>query len=365
MRSLFLMAAILFAGRAIVASDVPWLAEVQRPPENIPRPARPLVPLMSSAELDHSDALERWKLKRAELEKQWQEFLGPSPERPKSLSIEAIRTDELDGVSRKLIRYANEPGQTQEAYLLIPSPRPDQPLPGLVALHQTTNDTIDEIAGVKGPEQQHLALKLARQGFVVICPRNFLWHGAKDYQDAVTQFQAQHPGALGMRKMLYDAQRSVDILSAVTRVDPERIGAVGHSLGAKEVLYLMAFDNRIKAGVFSEGGIAFDSTNWDAPWYLGPKIKDDELARNHHELLGMIAPKPLLIIGGESGRGAADGDRSWPYVSAALPIYQLYGQPARIGLLNHRQGHNIPPAAFDRLAEWLTFYLGESGAASK
>jgi dienelactone hydrolase len=347
----------LISSLIAIAAEVPWLVEVQRPPEKIPTPFRPLTPLLSPEELKQPQALDRWKSKRKELREAWLEFLGPMPERPKATTFETLRIDELDGLTRKLIRYENEPGVTLEAYLLQPTAKSERPRAGLVALHQTTTDTIDEIAGVKGPEPQHLGLKLAKQGFVVICPRNFLWHEAKNYQLAVEQFRARHPQTLGMHKMLYDAQRSADILAALPDVDPQRLGTVGHSLGAKEVLYLMAFDDRMRAGVFSEGGIAFDSTNWDAPWYLGPKIKDQKFPRNHHELLALIAPRPLLILGGEKGSGAADGDRSWPYATAALPIYDLYGKPARLGLLNHGKGHSIPADVFDRLTEWLSVSL--------
>lgn len=64
---------------------------------------------------------------------------------------------------------------------------------------------------------------------------------------------------------------------------------MGHSLGAKEALYLAAFDERIKAAVASEGGTGFRSTNWDAAWYLGPAIRDENFSLNHHQLLALIA----------------------------------------------------------------------------
>lgn len=359
MRLILLIMTSLLLSALATAADVPWLADVQRPPEKIPAPFRPLASLLTDDDLKSKDALARWKTRREELDTAWREFLGPMPVRPKSTKFEILRTDELDGLTRKLIRYENEPGQTLEAYLLQPTAKAAQPRAGLVALHQTSTETIDEIAGVKGPELQHLGLRLARAGFVVICPRNFLWHDVKDYQQAVAQFQQRHPQTLGMHKMLYDAQRSADILAALPDVDPQRLGTVGHSLGAKEVLYLMAFDSRIKAGVFSEGGVAFDSTNWHAPWYLGPQIQAESFPRNHHELLALVAPRPLLILGGESGPGAADGDRSWPYIAAALPIYELYGQPVRLGLLNHRQGHSIPKDVYNSLQMWLEDYLTE------
>ena len=107
----------------------------------------------------------------------------------------------------------------------------------------------------------------------------------------------------------------------------------------------------------SEGGIALNSTNWDAAWYLGKQIHETSFSRNHHELLALIAPRAFLILAGESGDGAADGDRSWPLVDAALPVHRLYRTTPRLGLLNHRQGHSIPDNAFEKSAEWLETYL--------
>ncbi len=33
--------------------------------------------------------------------------------------------------------------------------------------------------------------------------------------------------------------------------------------------------------------------------------------------------------------------------------YKLYGEPARLGLLNHGQGHPLPEADFQKAIEWL------------
>ncbi|MGE5195557.1 MAG: alpha/beta hydrolase family protein, partial [Deltaproteobacteria bacterium] len=257
-----------------------------------------------------------------------------------------------------LVRYESEPGLFVEGWLLRPADATDgRKLPGIVGLHQTTKDTIDEIAGVTGPAEQWLGLRFAQRGFVVFCPRCFLWQDAADYNDAVARHRERHPRSLGMAKMLYDAMRAVDVLASLPDVDPDHIGAVGHSLGAKETLYLAAFDERIKAAVASEGGIGFRSTNWDAPWYLGPAIRDEKFSLNHHQLLALIAPRPFLILGGESGPGASDGDRTWPFIEAALPVWRLYGEPARLGLMNHRKGHSIPPPQAEYMAEWMEIYL--------
>jgi len=298
-----------------------------------------------------------WKPRREQLLKAWILFLGHVAERPKS-DCEVIETLRLDGFMRQRIRYENEPGQQIEAWLLKPAGTAKaRSLPGVVALHQTTRHTIYEIAGLAGPEMQHLGPKLARKGFVVLCPRNYLWQDAPTIPEAARRFLARRPGVLGMSKMLYDAQRAVDILESVPEVDSRRVGAIGHSLGAKETLYLAAFDDRIRAAVASEGGTTFRSTNWNAPWYLGSAIDAPDFGRNHHELLALIAPRPFLILGGESGAGATDGNRSWPLISAAQDVYRLWDEPVRIGLLNHGQGHSIPEPVWDKAAQWLSTYL--------
>src|SRR4029079_10668675 len=120
-----------------------------------------------------------------------------------------------DGFVRELIRYENEPGETVEAYLLRPA-KVDKPIPGIIALHSTANQTIRQPAGVEGKPEEAWGPLLAKRGFVVICPRCFLWTtgGAIDTKSALAELNKRHPGAKGMAKMLYDARRAADVLAA-------------------------------------------------------------------------------------------------------------------------------------------------------
>ena len=325
--------------------DVPWLAEVQTPPPVVPPEAPKLPPL-------GVDTLEAWTRRRAELRRLWTAFLGTLRCKPPRPALTVLAEDRPEGCIRQLVRYETEPGIPVEGYLLRPA-KPGGRRPGVVVLHSTVNHTIRQPAGVEGRPEKAFGLKLAQHGIVAFCPMCFLWVGEGGYDDKVSAFKQRHPGALGMAKMLWDAQRAVDVLASLPDVDPKRLGAVGHSLGGKETLYLAAFDERIRATVSSEGGIGIPFSNWDAPWYLGDAVRDPAFPRRHHELLALVAPRPFLLLGGDS----ADGARSWPYIAAALPIYRLYGGPPRLGLLNHRKGHAVPPAAERRLYEWLQAYL--------
>jgi dienelactone hydrolase len=337
--------------------EVPWLLEVVSPPKiHSKTPSEKISPLLVTASGQRVTTQAQWGKRREELREAWIKFLGPMPAKRPKVNLKVLRTDALKGLTRQLVRYESEAGLEVEGYLLRPSDiRPGEKRAALVALHATTPDTIDGIAGIKGDSTRQIGLQLAKRGFVVFCPRCFLWQNVSGYREAVANFRKRHPKTLGMHKMLYDAQRGIDVLESLAYVDVQRIGAVGHSLGAKETLYLAALDDRIKAAVASEGGIRFGSTNWDASWYLGRGIDDPKFPRNHHELLAIIAPRPFLILAG--GRGAADNERNWPYLAAAQPVYRLYDSPVRLGMFNHGRGHSVPPEAFSRMVEWLETYL--------
>lgn len=336
-------------------TDVPWLAEIQRPPVKLPENAPRLSDLLVAADGQKIATREAWVVRKGELRRWWLDFLGPFPaERKSPPKLEVIEEDRPEGVIRQLVRYEIEPGLLTEAYLLKPA-KASGKVPGVAVFHSTVDHSIRQPAGVEGAAEKAFGLKLARKGCVAFCPRNFLWpeNGRIVAQAETQKFLARAPKSKGMAKMLYDALVAVDILAALPEVDPQRLSAVGHSLGAKETLYLAAFDERIKATVSSEGGVGTKFSNWEAPWYLGGTIQEPEFTHEHHELMALAAPRPFLLVGGES----ADGDRGWPFIAAALPVYELYGQPARLGQFNHRQGHAVPPEAERRIEEWLLTYL--------
>jgi dienelactone hydrolase len=336
-----------------------WMIDVCIPPKlDLSADVGILGPLLVTDDGKKIETKQDWMVQRKNLRQRWLEFLGPMPSPRPRVQLETIKTEIVGNVKRELVRYDSEPDIQVEGYLLSPKDLPvNEKLPAIVALHPTTAENIDELAGLHGRDARATGLRLAELGYVVFCPRCFLWQDATDYNQAATNHRQRHPKTLGMAKMLYDAQRAVDVLESLPFVDPNAIGAMGHSLGAKETLYLAAFDDRIQVAVASEGGLGLKSTNWDAPWYLGKAIHEDTFRLNHHQLLAMIAPRPFLVLAGESGSGAADGDRSWPLVNAARPAWLLFSPSPRLGILNHRAGHVFDEDQFKSTAEWLDSVL--------
>jgi pimeloyl-ACP methyl ester carboxylesterase len=107
-----------------------------------------------------------------------------------------------------------------------------------------------------------------------------------------------------MGKMVFDGSRAADYLQSLPFVDPDRLGCIGHSLGAKETLYAAAFDERFRAAVSSEGGIGLTMSNWEAIWYLGADIRESDFAHENHEVSRSSRLRPFLLI-----RARSDGSR--------------------------------------------------------
>jgi hypothetical protein len=182
--------------------------------------------------------------------------------------------------------------------------------------------------------------------------------GPKAQADAL---EKRRPGWTGLGKMTFDASRCVDFLESLAIVDSRRIGCIGHSLGAKEVLYAMAFEPRYKVGVFNEGGIGLRMSNWTDPWYLTAKMKPHIPALENHQVMALIAPRPFLVMGGDD----ADGDASWPFVKAVMPVYELLGKNDRVGLYNHKAKHSFPREARRVAYRWLDHWLEFKPAAEE
>jgi dienelactone hydrolase len=285
------------------------------------------------------ESVKAWKRERAQIRARWMALLGDfSP----SCELNARVMEEFDGEGYKrfTVCYRTIVAQSHievNAFLFVPNEM-TEPCPAVIVFHQTTNQTIFEPAGMAGPPSLHTALHLVERGYVVLCPRNYIWdydgHSNRigqpsDYHAVAHRLAEEFPNWTGMGRMLWDGLRSVDYLTTLDIVDSRRIGCFGFSLGAKEALYLAAFDERIQAAVAIEGGVGLSFSNWDAPWYLGAKRPLLDSGMDHNELLALVAPRAFFLVGGNRGPSEEDGQvsdgadssRSWPYVESVRPVY--------------------------------------------
>ena len=302
------------------------------------------------------ESIAAWAQKRAELRGEWLKILGPLPDHKAPLKLEVISEEKLPEFTRQYVRYQIEEGVWTDGYLLIPPLAQGAKTAGVVVFHSTVKQQARLVAGVdqEVPDKEQ-GVQMALRGWVALCPRNYIFNDGADFNGNVAKLKAMHPDWTGMLRMLWDGMRAVDLLQSLPQVDGARIATIGHSLGAKEALYMAAFDERVKASVSSEGGVGMSMTNWEAPWYLGPQVKAPGFTHDHHELLAMVAPRALLLLGGNS----ADTDADLGYINAALPVFEMHGVKDNLAFFNHRQGHAYPPVARVKAEAFLERIVGK------
>jgi hypothetical protein len=156
-----------------------------------------------------------------------------------------------------------------------------------------------------------------------------------------------------LRAWAWGASRTFDLLSRDARIDPRRIAVEGLSRYGKAALVTMAYDPRFSIGFIGSSGAggakllrrhfgeqienlaAPGEYHWFAPNFLkyaGPLTVND-LPVDAHELIALVAPRPLFISAGtvENGDGWVDARGSFEAARAASAAYRLLGVPGLVG----------------------------------
>jgi dienelactone hydrolase len=285
-----------------------------------------------------------WERRRRHIVESMEQVMGPFPggERP-PLDVEILEETALQGYARRKITYAAGAGDRVPAYLMIP----DHPNgAGLLALHPTGELGKGIVAGLGDRPNRDYGAELARRGYVVAAP---------DYPTmGEPQKDAYELGyASGTMKGIYNHSRAVDLLVSLPQVEANRIGAIGHSLGGHNALFVGVFDPRVRAIVTSCGFNAFpkykggDLTGWSSDKYM-PRIAElygkepRRMPFDFTEILGALAPRAVFI-------SAPTGDDNFEVsgvkdcLRAALPVYELFGAARNLVAVHPDCGHDFPP----------------------
>ncbi len=336
----------------------------------------PLRPLLEG----EGTSLQLWEeALQPEVKERWLSLLGRPAFDDAGFERSVQKMEEWDGPEFRAVRYlqATGPGHFQKVIVLYPKQPTDPaqgPLPcAVVPFYQP--ETVAGLApasekeGLRASDDLTLAGEvrqmgrhLARLGFVVACVEAFPFNtvpepSAKDgeggepmdwWQVAAEEIARRHPGWTGLGKLVHDTSLALDLLLEQPGVDPTRVLMMGHSLGGKMAFYTGALDARVSCVIASDFGLPWRSTNWQKPWYLGPKVPADDCGMAHHELLALLAPRPFFLIAGET-----DNSQAWHYFQAARPVYDLYGAGDRLGCIDHASGHSPTVASLDVAYAWM------------
>ena len=345
------------AASLVLASAFPaGSAEVPRYPDH-----HDLLYYLDSAGRRHAVQAEaEWAKRRAHVVASFEAVAGPLPSGTKApLRLEVLDEVREEGYRRQLVTYEALAGDPIPAYLFLPD-RPGR-RPAVLALHPTGALGKGIPAGLGDRPNRNYAQELARRGWVVLAP-DYVYMGDPQRDPYELGY------ASGTMKGIYNHVRGVDLLASLPEVDERRIGAIGHSLGGHNSLFVALFDQRVRAVVTSCGFNSFakykggDLTGWSSSKYM-PRIatlhgKDPaRMPFDFTEILAAIAPRAVFI-------SAPTGDANFEVsgvrdcVRAARPVFQgIFSAGDRLVAVHPDCGHDFPPDIRERAYAFLERWL--------
>jgi pimeloyl-ACP methyl ester carboxylesterase len=206
---------------------------------------------------------------------------------------------------------------------------------------------------------------LVKRGFAVFA-FDQVGFGARIHE--AKRFYDRYPRWSLLGNMIQDTRAAVEALSNLEEVDSSRIFLLGYALGGKIALLTGGFDDRVR-GVVAVCGV--DPLRLDTPEKgiegirqyshlhgLLPRLgffvdHPDRVPFDFDEVLGLVAPKPTLVIAPTLDRYArlADVQRE---VEASRKIYAILGHPEALQLETpmdiNRFAHGTQEISFNWLA---------------
>ena len=313
-------------------------------------------------------SLSTWPELRKDVERTVLDTLGALPKERAELQVKIIDEQTHAGIARQKVNYFIDEWTRISAWMFIPDGKDD--LPAILCCHRRVNCGKDEPAGTGGERAMAFAQRYARLGYVTMAPdcilagdRLSLGRGAFDAKS----FYKDYPKMSLLGKMLADHIHAVDVLTDTRRVDPARIGAIGHGLGGVNAILLAAFDERVQACVASSAFTRFADDKNVGRWadkddlLLLPKlakaIEEKSFPFDWEHILALIAPNPTLILGPLNDPELPHAKSVEKAVKRAQHVYKLLGAGSALDLFNHYDGAAITSEMLEVADEWFDRWL--------
>ena len=185
--------------------------------------------------------------------------------------------------------------------------------------------------------------------------------------DEARLFYDRFPHWSKMGRMVADVRWTVDALSELEFVDAQRIYVAGYSLGAAVGLYSSALDERI-AGLVSVCGFSPMRLNTPGKTAEGiyeyshlhgliPRLgffakNETRIPYDFHEIIGAIAPRPLLIVAPAWDQYASFIDVQH-CLNEATKVYDLYKAKDRITVFAPEDYNRFSDEMKDNVITWM------------
>lgn len=281
------------------------------------------------------------------------------------LNARRVRREEEADRIVEWVTYETEPGDVVPAIVLIPRRR-TPPLPAVFCHHQHAGQYDlgkSEVVGLAGNPQQAYAAELCARGYVTLAPDTigFEERGHPNLSGAEYERFLAHElllkGFTLQGKMVWDVMRGIDYLCSRPEVDGERIGAVGHSLGAVETWFTAALEPRIKVAAASCGTTTYAAVlaaerYHNYGFYVPSILQWGDIA----DVVSLIAPRAFLILAGEQDPGfPISGAKE--VANRAGMLYRRLAAAEALELFLSPGGHEFTDEMRSRAYHWFDRWL--------
>ncbi len=305
-----------------------------------------------------------WSRRRREIIATWQGFMGSWPVLIKKPRIEYLSEKRRENFAQHQVSVEIAPDrQTVDGYILIPDG--SGPFPAVLVVYYDA-----ETGAGLGKEHRDFALQLARRGFVTLSIGTPEFCSLKAPYKPLCETEFQPLSALA-----YVAANCHTALAGLERVDPERIGVMGHSYGGKWAMFASCLYEEFACSAWSDPGIVFDearaNVNYWEPWYLGYESRrqrprgipsesrprtgayENLVREGHdlHELHALMAPRPFFVSG-----GSEDTAERWKALNHTRAVNNLLGYEDRVGMAN-REGHAPTAESNEQIYAFFEHFL--------
>jgi len=349
------MAASIAALNTVAAQPGAWLSRV---------PATPAFVAPANKE--------EWEHRRMVIREELWRLLGSLPPRPDRPNVRTLSRDAREGYTVEKFEFDNGAGAVVPGYLLLPEKRTGR-LPGILYCHWHGGQYDigkEELFGTNATPVP-AGPALARRGFAVLAidaycfgERNGKGPGGPDEKGGDGEMTASKFNLWFGRTLwgmiIRDDLMALDYLASRPEVDASRIGVTGISMGATRTWWIMALDDRPRAGVavacltryqdlIAEEGLKYHGIYYFVPGFL-----------NHFDteaVVALSAPRPMLFMTGDMDGGSpVDGIRK--IEKCVRPVYDVYGKTADMeSVIYPGVGHVYLPEMWEKTLNWMDTHL--------
>jgi hypothetical protein len=352
---------LILAVGLVSAAVLPLLAQEAAPPQ-YPAKANLLVYREAAGKEQPIRTAADWQVRRKHIVENMQRVMGPLPDISKKVPLDIQVAEEFKAPKyiRKLLTYAADKSDRVSAYLFIPTNLKSK-VPAVLCLHPTERTLGKKVvAGLGGLPHRQYAVELAERGYVTIAP-DYVNMGGYKYDPYKNGWDS------ATMKGIWNHMRAVDLLQSLPEVDGAHIGAVGHSLGGHNSMFVGVFDERIRCVVSCCGFCSFPTyykgniAGWSHDGYM-PKLRTvygldpKKVPFDFPEVVAALAPRAFLAVAPVNDSNF-DMQGVKDCITAARPIYRLLQADARLAAIYPNCAHDFPDEARRTAYAWLDRWL--------